>query len=228
MWTPKQGSDAIPRDLDGLDVKWPGQFQLGGRAWIILFWLSLAVAGCSDDEPVEPPPPQQKARKPAQPEVREWYPAPRHTRQQPMMAQPGTVFQPAPLQQQPQVIIVQPAYQPQYGQPLQQPGAWDQPAYTQQYVPQQQFVPQQQYVPQQQFAPQQQFSTQFQYGQRPWGETGSYGQSSTARPAGGGQQQIFSTPYGTAPAPWGGTAYPGWGVSPYGTFPGTPYPGSLW
>jgi hypothetical protein len=125
--------------------------------------------------------------------------------QQPMTGQ-GTMYQPAPVQQQPQVIIVQPAYQTQFGQPLQQ-----QPAAT---------WPQQQYVPQ--------YQPQFQYGQRPWGETGSYGQSRTAQPASGGQQQTFGVPYGTTPqAPAGGT-YPGWGVSPPGTFPGNPYTGSVW
>jgi len=108
------------------------------------------------------------------------------------------MYQPAPAQQQPQVIIVQPAYQTQFGQSLQQQPAatWPQPAYTQQYVPQ--------------------YQPQFQYGQRPWGETGSYG-----------QQQTFGVPYGTPQAPAGGT-YPGWGVSPPGTFPGNPYTGSIW
>ena len=43
--------------------------------------------------------------------------------QQPMTARPGTLYQPAPAQQQqPQVIIVQPAYQTPYAQP-QQPAA---------------------------------------------------------------------------------------------------------
>jgi hypothetical protein len=127
--------------------------------------------------------------------------------QQPATTQPGTLYQMAPAQQ-PQVIIVQPGYQPQlaqpqYLQPQQQAGTW----------------PQQQYVPR--------YQSQFQYNQRPWGETGSYGQSSTAQPAGGGQQQTFGAPYGYPQPPAGGV-YPGWGVSPAGTFPGNPYPGNVW
>jgi hypothetical protein len=123
------------------------------------------------------------------------------------------MYQPAP--QQPQVIIVNPAYQPQFAQPQQQQQAvpWQQPAYTQQAVPQQQYVPQ--------------YQPQYQYQQRPWGETGSYGQSRTGQPASGGRQQTFSVPYGTPQPPAGGV-YPGWGVSPPGTFPGNPYPGSVW
>jgi hypothetical protein len=132
--------------------------------------------------------------------------------QQPATTQSGTVYQIAPAQQ-PQVIIVQPGYQPQPFQPQQQTGTWSQPAYTQQVMPQQQFVPQ--------------YQTQFQYNQRPWGESGSYGQSRSAQPAGGGQQQTFGAPYGYPQPPAGG-GYPGWGVSPPGTFPGNPYPGNVW
>jgi hypothetical protein len=176
--------------------------------------------GCGDDEPIEPES-QEKTITAPKPVVREWYPTPKHAQQpssmfpmqQPMTARPGTLYQPAPAQQQPQIIIVQPAYQTPYAQPQQQAAPWPQPAYTPQLVPQQQYVPQ--------------YQPQFQYGQRPWGETGSYGQSRTAQPAGGGQQQTFSVPYGTPQAPAGG-AYPGWGTSPPGTFPVTPYPGSVW
>ena len=207
-------------------MKRSGQYQHIATIWILLFCLSLTATGCSDEEPVETQPGEPAVAAPPQ-EVRTWYPAPRHTQQQqpqmipmqqPLTTQPGTVYQPLPVQQQPQVIIVQPAYQPQYAQPMQQP-AYPQQVYPQQSVPQQQYLPQQQYVPE--------YQTQFQYGQRPWGETGSYGQSRTAQPAGGGRQQTFGVPYGSVVPPTGGT-YPGWGVSPQGTFPGNPYPGSVW
>jgi hypothetical protein len=195
-------------------VKRPGQYTHTATIWILLSCLLLAVSGCSDEEPVEPVK-QKRVKKAPEPVVREWYPTPKHMQQhtlQPMQqrttAQPGVQYQQA---QQPQVIIVQPAYQPQFAQPQQQPATpWQQPAYSQQVVPQPQYAPQYQTPPQ--------------YGQRPWGETGSYGQSWTGQPAGGGQQQTFGTPYGAPPAP----VYPGWGVSPPGTFPGNPYPGSIW
>jgi hypothetical protein len=195
-------------------VKRPGQYTHTATIWILLSCLLLAVSGCSDEEPVEPVK-QKRVKKAPEPVVREWYPTPKHTQQhalqpmqQPRTTQPGIQYQPAP---QPQVIIVQPAYQPQFAQPGQQPAtSWQQPAYPQQVVPQPQYVPQYQAPPQ--------------YSQRPWGETGSYGQSWTGQPASGGQQQTFGTPYGAPPA----SVYPGWGVSPPGTFPGNPYPGSIW
>lgn len=201
-------------------MKRPSQYQHRATIWILVLFLSLAGTGCSDDEPIEPEP-QEKAGTVPKPVVREWYPTPKHAQQpssmfpmqQPMTARPGTLYQPAPAQQQPQVIIVQPAYQTPYAQPQQQAVPWPQPAYT----------PQQQYVPQYQPG----YQPQFQYGQRPWGETGSYGQSRTAQPASGGQQQTFGVPYGTPQVPAGG-AYPGWGVSPPGTIPANPYPGSVW
>lgn len=213
-------------------MKRSGQYQHIATIWILLFCLSLAATGCSDDEPVETQPEEQAVAVP-QMDVRTWYPTPRSAQQQqpammpmqqPMTAQPGMVYQPVPVQQ-PQVIIVQPAYQPRYPQPVQQQAyqpqygqPMQQQGYPQQIYPQQS-VPQQQYVPQ--------YQTQFQYGQRPWGETGSYSQSRTAQPASGGQQQTFGVPFGT-PVPPAGGAYPGWGVSPQGTFPGNPYPGNVW
>ena len=149
-------------------MKRPSQYQHRATIWILVLFLSLAGTGCSDDEPIEPEP-QEKAGTVPKPVVREWYPTPKHAQQpssmfpmqQPMTARPGTLYQPAPAQQQPQVIIVQPAYQTPYAQPQQQAVPWPQPAYT----------PQQQYVPQYQPG----YQPQFQYGQRPWGETGSYG-----------------------------------------------------
>ena len=213
-------------------MKRPGQYQQTATIRILVICLSLAAAGCSDDESVEiEQHVQERANTAPAPIVREWYPSPKPTgpqipmmpMQQPMSVQPGTVNQPAPSRQTPQVIIVQPGYQPQYGQwQQQQASQWPQTSYSQQ-----QPAMQQQYTPQYQNQYQNQYQPQYQYGQRPWGETGSFGQSRTAQPASGGRQRTFGVPGGTLQTP-PGSAYPGWGISPPGTFPGNPWPGSVW
>ncbi|MEN8108060.1 MAG: hypothetical protein ABFS22_08650 [Pseudomonadota bacterium] len=116
--------------------------------------------------------------------------------------------------QQPQVIIMQPAWQAQYAQPVvpQQTTPWQQPAFAQQFTPQLQQQPQQ-------------FAPQYQYVPRPWGDSTTT-TTQQQRPASSGRQQTFAAPYGAPPA--AGVVQPGWGVAPYGVFPGADYPGSIW
>jgi hypothetical protein len=185
--------------------------------WGFVFCVIFLMYACSDDEPVEKVETETKAKAVQLPE-REWYPRQKYSLQQPQISQPQMIQPPVsgssrPAQQQPlrggsyqrypapQVIIVQPPTQ-LYGTTTGQ-------------------------APAQMTAPQQYVSPYYyQAPQRPWGvvpQSSQGTQHSYSTPPAGNQQ---ATPWSAWQTP-GGTVYPGWGV-PYGGYPGTVMPGSVW
>jgi len=188
-------------------------------AWSLVFCVILLSSACGNDEPVEQPEAEARAKQQPLP-VREWYPRqkqpaplPGTTTQfsQPQMMPPPVFSSSQPVKQQawsggyqvyqaPPVIIVQPQSQGYSSAPAGQ-------------LPSQQMATPQQYV----------YPYTYQAPQRPWGEVqqGSRGYQQSFTTPSPGNQQV--NPWGGWQAP-GGAVYPGWGV-PYGGYPGLSPPG---
>ena len=211
--------------------------------WILRFLLLISVtliSACENEEITKPQPQLEPAESPLP--VREWYPAPKHRQQQPM------VYVPVPTIPQQSVMglpahqwnAVQqpwsvPAQQPVYSAP--QPVYQVQPSVTQYQQPQvwtgQQpvFTLPQPVVPQYQY----QYQPQYQYVPRPWGNvtepnsTQNPAVSTDAWPANTWPQGSY--PQGSYLSPWSvpatGSSY---GVIPgqAGQMPGTTNYGAVW
>jgi hypothetical protein len=206
------------------------QFSGAFRAiWIsrCLFFISIALISACDNEEIIKPQEQTKATEPALP-VREWYPAPKHTRQQPL------VYAPAPTQQQP--VMSAPAYQgsvapqpwtvpaPQtvYGAP---PIAYQPPPVTQ-YQPPEVWMTQQPVTATPQQAQPRYPSYQYQYDPRPWGSVNEPNSNQRST------QATETWPQGSYISPWGipatGNPYNGSPVENTGQAPRTIYYGDGW